>query len=137
MAAYGGGAGELGRVREVAGEVRAVVEGNAGPFIGGGKGEWLAGGWHRELTVMVAGMLGAWWRKVATGGGVMVALSSTGRGGSASSGAGVLRRRQRAGRGACVRGVAGRRSRRGRRGDEHKAVKAAGAALAQRAVEAV
>jgi hypothetical protein len=39
MAAYGGGAGELGRVREVAGEVRVVVEGNAGPFIGGGKGE--------------------------------------------------------------------------------------------------
>jgi hypothetical protein len=39
MAAYGGGAGELGRVREVAGEVRVVVEGNAGPFIGRGKGE--------------------------------------------------------------------------------------------------
>jgi hypothetical protein len=39
MAAYGGGAGELGRVREVAGEVRVVVEGNAGPFIGGGKEE--------------------------------------------------------------------------------------------------
>jgi hypothetical protein len=39
MAAYGGGIGELGRVREVAEEVRVVVEGNAGPFIGGGKGE--------------------------------------------------------------------------------------------------
>jgi hypothetical protein len=36
--------------------------------------------WNRELTVMVAGMLGAWWRKVATSGGVMVVLSSMGRG---------------------------------------------------------
>jgi hypothetical protein len=42
----GGGAAELGREMEVAGEVHVAVEGDAGPFIGGdkGRGWWPAGG---------------------------------------------------------------------------------------------
>jgi hypothetical protein len=53
--AYGGSARELRRVRKVAGEVRVIVEGDAGRFIGSGKGQgvrMLAGGWHGELAVM-------------------------------------------------------------------------------------
>jgi hypothetical protein len=52
----GGGAAELGKEMEVVGEVRVVVEGDAGPFIGGGRdeggGRQVAGGWHRKLAVM-------------------------------------------------------------------------------------